>query len=231
MQDNYVRNLEQESRHFVKAIDAHPLLGRVARGAADHGEYVQFLVATYQYVRFSGELLANTAEGLRRSGRCETLLAAIDRKADEEAPHDRWALQDLAELGVDCDLVRAATPPHAVLGYVHSSRAWAERGSPAFLGAAFLLECASMQRARVAADKLIRARRIANIERAVSFLALHGDADIGHVAELTEQLRGIERSEDQKAIMWAAALLHGLYPLFFVPGAVFAPPGRARDAT
>src|SRR5262249_36113590 len=150
-------------------------VGSVIRGDASRERYVEFLAATYHYVRWSGPILARTAAGLRRSGRATWLADLVDQKSAEEAPHDRWAPADLRRCGENVELVKAAPAPRAVEAYVQWSLAMADAGSPAFLGSAYTFEVLSMERAGAAARNL-RARGAVPAD-AVTFLAGHGDAD------------------------------------------------------
>jgi hypothetical protein len=218
MTHDHVSIIERESTALVDSIDRDPLIGSVIRGDASRAEYVAFLGATYHYIRWSGPLLAETAEGLRRSGRCPWLLAIVDAKTAEESPHDGWVLDDLRRCGENVELVKAQAAPRAVDAYVQWSRTMAQEGSPAFLGAAFALEFMSMHRARRAADNLRARRAIPNIEEAVSFLEGHGDADIGHIEQLSAMLRRIEDPGDRDAIVLSASVMRALYPRFFQPG-------------
>jgi hypothetical protein len=218
MTNHHVSAIRSESSALVEALDDDPLVGAVIRGDASREEYVRFLGSTYHYVRWSGPLLAATAAGLERRGRYRWLTEAVAAKADEESPHDRWALEDLRACGANVELLKLAGAPIAVQAYVDWSLAMAEAGSPAFLGAAYALEFISMQRARTAADNLRARGTIPNIERAVSFLAGHGDADVDHVARLEDVLGRIDDDADRAALRLSAAILRELYPRFFSSG-------------
>lgn len=215
MSPDYVSILETESNALVALIDRDPLIGSVIRGDASRDTYVRFLAGTYHYLRWSGPLLAETAEGLRRSRRCPWLLAIVDAKTAEESPHDGWVLDDLRTCGVNVELLKAQPAPRAVEAYVQWSRTMSDEGSPAFLGAAYMLELMSMRRANMAAGNLRARKAIPNIEGAVSFLEGHGDADVGHIEELTAMLRKLTDPADQAAIVLSAAVLRTLYPRFF----------------
>lgn len=217
MSHDYVSILERETLALVDAIDCDPLLGSVIRGDASREAYVGFLISTYHYIRWSGPLLAATAEGLRRSGRCSWLLAIVDAKTAEESPHDGWVLDDLRRIGVNVELVKAEAAPRAVEAYVQWCRTLAEDGSPAFLGPAYTLEMMSMCRAKTAAENLRARAAIPHIGGAVSFLEGHGDADVGHIELLSAMLRRIEDRRDQDAIALSAAVMRTLYPRFFQP--------------
>ncbi|MFT3772750.1 MAG: iron-containing redox enzyme family protein [Minicystis sp.] len=213
---DHVSVLERESLGLVSVLDQDAVIGAVIRGEASREVYIDFLAATYHYVRWSGPLLARTAEGLRRRGAYPWLIALVEQKTAEEAPHHAWALADLRRLGGNVEEVRSSSPPAAVSAYVHWSLTMAEEGSPAFLGAAYTLELISMHRAKTAARNLCACRAIPGIERAVTFLDGHGDADVDHIAELSEVLRRIDDPRDQEAILFSAAVMRALYPRFFV---------------
>jgi len=215
MNSDYVSALERESLALVDSLDRDPVVGSVIRGDASRETYVTFLRATYHYIRWSGPLLAQTAEGLRVSGRAPWLLELVDAKTREESPHDGWVLDDLERCGDNRELLKAAYPPVAVTAYVNWSRSVAEAGSPGYLGAAYTLEFISAHRARVAAENLRAHRAVPGIERAVSFLEGHGDADLGHVAHLNTVLARIDDPRDRSDIALSAAVMRALYLRFF----------------
>lgn len=215
MNGDFVRALTRKSLALVDSIDRDPLLGGVVRGDASREHYLWFLQSTYHYIRWSGPLLAETAEGVRRHGRASWLAEIIDAKSGEEAPHDLWVLDDLKHCGANIELLKASAPPKAVSAYVEQSRALAEAGSPGYLGAAYTLEFVSARRAKVAAENLRTRAGIPNIDQALSFLDGHGEADSGHVALLERVLARIDDAQDREDICLAAKQLHRLYPLFF----------------
>jgi hypothetical protein len=215
MRSDYVTAMERELGAWVDSMDHDHVVGRVIRGDASRDEYVRFLWSTHHYLRWSGRLLAETACGLRRDARYAWLVEAVDTKTVEESPHDAWLLNDLEQCGVNVERVEAAAAPSAVRAYVQWGLAMAEAGSPAYLGAAYALEFIAMRRASMAADNLRARRAIPNIEKAVSFLVGHGDADSGHVELLGGLLRKMEDPGDQEAITLSAGVLRALYPRFF----------------
>ena len=230
MTTNLIRALSHESLAWVHAMDADPFLGRLIRGESIREEYVLFLARTYHYVRWSGPILAETAEGLRRTGRYPWLARLLEEKTEEEAPHDAWALADLRALGVNVELVKARSPGAAVMAYVAWSRAMAEQGSPAFLGAAYALELISMHRAGAAARSLRARNIIPGIDAAVSFLEGHGEADVEHIETMNRLLDGIGDRRDRESILLSARVLFALYPQFFAGtcAPVIAPSPEAR---
>jgi len=215
MAHEYVLALTRESEAFVRSLDDSPLISGVISGSASQQDYVRYLVASYHYVRWSGFLLAKTAQGLRSSGRCPQLLAALDEKAAVEGPHDTWLLRDLATLGENPELTKGSPVPAAVRAYVEWGLTFAELGSPAFLGAAYTLEFISMRRAQTASRNLRARRAIPNIDRALRFLDGHGEADQAHIAELESVLEDVTGEADRAEIAFSSAVTRQLYPRFF----------------
>jgi hypothetical protein len=216
MLSTLVESLRRESEQFLGVLDQDPLLGRVIRGEANREQYQRFLIGSYQYVRWSGHLLARTAIGLGRAGRCLELTRVLGEKSTEEGPHDQWLLRDLRRLSVNVELIKGMAASAAIEAYVASSSALADAGSPAFLGAAYSLEYISMRRAGTAAQSLREQQQIPQIEHCVSFLEGHGHADQRHIAELEMLLSGpaLEPADDDD-IELSARLLRRLYPYFF----------------
>jgi pyrroloquinoline quinone (PQQ) biosynthesis protein C len=217
MTSDILGRLDRESTGLLNAVDEHPLIAAVIGGHASHQEYARFLATTYHYLRWSGPLLAETAEGLRRSRRCTWLVETFDTKTCEESAHGAWVLADLQALGVSPEIVKGSAIPDAVKAYVEWSLTLARDGSPAFLGAAYALEFVSMHRAKVAADNLRAAKTIGEVERAVSFLDGHGEADAGHVALMREVIARVDNPCEEEAIVLSAAVTRTLYPRFFAP--------------
>jgi hypothetical protein len=218
MTSDFVRALARDSDAFVCHLDQDPLLSSIINGDADQHDYTRYLSASYHYVRWSGFLLAKTAQGLRLSGRCPALVTALDTKAEEEGPHDAWLLRDLRSCGLSPELTKGAPVPSAVRAYVAWSLALAEAGSPAFLGAAYTLEFISMRRAKTAARNLRARQAIPGIDQALRFLDGHGEADRGHIAELETVLELVQDEADRSDISFSAGVLRGLYPRFFSLG-------------
>jgi hypothetical protein len=210
-----IQRLECESTALLHAADRNPLILAIVLGNASREKYVRFLAITYHYLRWSGPLLAETAEGLRRTGRCSNLIELLDAKVAEESQHDAWVLDDLRALGANPEVLEATAVPNAVQAYVQWSLTLAQEGSPAYLGAAYALEFLAMHRAKIAADNLCARKLINNIEGSVSFLAGHGEADADHVAQLGACLGSIEDERDHDDIALSASIMRSLYPRFF----------------
>lgn len=217
MVDSWVHALVGKAAAFSDSLERTPVVGRLVDGTASSEDYIRFLTGTYHYVSWSGRLLAMTAEGLRKRARYPTLVELLHCKSREESPHGQWALRDAERCGADPDQLRGSTPNFAVEAYVSFARALASVGSPAYIGAAYMLEGISLRLAGQAAKSLRARAAIPGIGRALSFLAAHAEADVLHVATLEDALCVVEDAAEQAAILTAADVLSLLYPEFFTP--------------
>ena len=215
MTTDYVRALASEARSLVRRLAVDPLLGKIVRGTVSRTEYIHFLTCTFHYVRQSGDLLTACARGLERSGRCPMLVDLVVMKANEEASHDAWLLEDLRHLGLPAERVMSVPSTNAIQSYFFWNSMLAEAGSPGFLGAAYALEFVSAECAGQAAKNLRERSAIPNIENALSFLVGHAEADGGHVASLERELGSVTDSADQRDIRLSCRLLCASYPNFF----------------
>ncbi len=215
----FVSTLTRKASRLADSLDHTPLLRDVISGRASQRQYAEFLRSTWCYVRWSSRLLTATAAGLRRRGRYAGLAELLRSKADEESPHDRWLLDDLERCGARVDPTDSSPCSRAVEAYVTFNLALADAGSPAYLGAAYMLEGISFRRAGHAASQLRAHASIPGIERAVTFLEGHGEADIAHIETLTAALSVVDDETDQAEILTAADALALLYPRFFAADA------------
>lgn len=219
MQTDVVTMLEQESRELIGWLDAHPRARRLFEGTMDAGEYAAFLVQTYHYVRWTTPLLALAGARMQHLGLHPQLAELLVQKASEEKGHEKWVQADLRALGWDAGVVERVGPSAAVAAYVAWNRFTAEAGSPtAFLGTAYVLESLSVQRAGLAAERLVLRGAIPGIHRAVTFLRGHADADGDHVGELAAVLRGLKSPAEQEALVLSARTTRVLYQGLFMEG-------------
>ncbi|MDC0685491.1 iron-containing redox enzyme family protein [Sorangium atrum] len=221
---DWITTLDQEVAALVIRLDADPAARRLYDGTTTATEYIAFLEQIYHYVRwtrplcaYAGARLAATCIGgpgeARGADGRAVLAALLLRKAEEESGHEQWALDDLAALGRDPEVVMRAEPAPATQAYIAWSRYTAEAGAPeAFLGTAYVLEALSAHRAGDAAARLVARAGILGIEGAVRFLRGHADADEGHVRELAELLATIPGPEAREAILLSARVTRTVYP-------------------
>ncbi|ATB34440.1 iron-containing redox enzyme family protein [Melittangium boletus] len=213
---DWTQALELEARTLVAQLDAHPDARRLFEGTIDTTGYARYLMQTYHYVRWSTPLLIESGQRMKRSGRHPALGELLLQKAAEERGHERWLLADLKNLGWPAGRVEGSGRSPAVNAYIAWNRYTSMKGAPtAFLGTAYVLEYLSVARASKAVERLLAARLIPNIHKAVTFLRGHGSADEGHVAELTAVLRSLTDPEEQAAMILSARTTRVLYTGLF----------------
>lgn len=119
------------------AVLQEPVGSRLLDGSFDLDTYIRLLKQTYHYVHRTAPWLARAAARTTDAGLC-SLLA---QKAQEETGHERWALADLAALGVDISEPERWPVCRAVAAYIAWHDFAIEEIRPeAVLGAAYILE-------------------------------------------------------------------------------------------
>jgi pyrroloquinoline quinone (PQQ) biosynthesis protein C len=216
---NWISTLEHEARTLLDALDSHPAARRLFEGSIDAESYAHYLVQTYHYARWTTPLLAEAGKRMLRLGQHAVLGQLLLQKASEEHGHERWLLTDLKNLGWSSERVERTQPSPAVTAYVAWNRFTSRHGRPeAFLGTAYVLEYLSVHRASQTVDRLLAARRIPHIHKAITFLRAHGSADGEHVAELTSLLSSLTDREEQSALLLSARTTRVLYLGLFAQG-------------
>lgn len=216
MNNQWLKQVRQIAHGTTEDLLYSWVLGLVISGQASVEVYAEFLRQTYHYVRFSKPIMAECALRLREIGGRDDLIQLFECKAEEENGHEQWALDDYEALGYSRDFAVNTAPSVAVCEYLSWNMRIAESNTPCgFLGTAYVLEYISQACAGQAAKNLIEAKRIPNIDNAVSFLQSHGEADEDHIRILDELLATVEGSANRNAIVWSAAETRRVYPRFF----------------
>jgi pyrroloquinoline quinone (PQQ) biosynthesis protein C len=212
MRIDLITRLRDEAAATIAAVDASRCIGACLDGTAELAQYASFLRETYHYVRWSHGTLAEAGRRMLALGRHETLGRLLSEKSGEEYGHEAWALADLEALGFDPAEIAGSIPSAATEAYVAWVRFLARSPYPsAYLGTAYVLESLSVARAGRAAAALVAAARIPNIDRAVTYLLGHADADGGHVETLEALLAPVEDEAEIDAIATSARTTRFLY--------------------
>jgi pyrroloquinoline quinone (PQQ) biosynthesis protein C len=166
----------------VHDLGQDPLLGRVFDGTASRDLYLSFLLQTYHYVNETTPLLRAGARAT--AGHADPVHRVVHERfaehAREEAGHEQWVLDDIAALGGDVEAAKRSEPSPAVRAYISMVRAVSASRRPlGLLGVAYFLEGISEKLGSKTAANFRRASKIPGIERALSFVDTHGEADVG----------------------------------------------------
>jgi pyrroloquinoline quinone (PQQ) biosynthesis protein C len=211
--NDLVFKLDREATKLITSLDEHPVARTLFAGTITAGDYAEYLEQTQHYVGVAHELLRASGERLLATRRHPRLARLLLEKSAEETGHDAWARADRRALGLDAP---SAGPNVAVQAYIFSHRFEAEMGSgAAFLGTAYVLEALSARRAPSTVRNLLARRRIAGIEKAVTFLRAHGEEDQGHIRELAAILHSFGDRADTDAILRSARRTRLFFPGFF----------------
>jgi pyrroloquinoline quinone (PQQ) biosynthesis protein C len=208
---DFMTQLRNDAALLVEAVDRSPA-SSLFDGSATRNLYIAFLQETWHYVRYTSTMLKFAGERLKSLGQHGWLADVLIEKSQEERGHDHWALSDLAALGVKDTDIKSTSPSKAVAAYNAWTGFVASSSFPvAYLGVAYALENLAVERAEKAADALREKARIPNINEAVSYLVGHGEADVGHVAELEEVFERFAEPAERDVILNSAAATRLMY--------------------
>ncbi len=218
MRDFMVR-LEQLLDEFVARLDADPVFGSLINGTITAPRLTRVYEQIWHCLKSSTPALRAAGDSIALYGTEDPAFAAepfaryktdlyrdlageLRRHGDEESGHDDWMQADLAALDFSAAQLQRSTPGAAMAAYVAGIQHAASSPTPAGVaGQAWILEGISERRWGLAVERLLSRSRIPGIGEAVSCLALHAEADIGHCERARARLRRIEDPRDQTAIL------------------------------
>jgi pyrroloquinoline quinone (PQQ) biosynthesis protein C len=206
--------LEQTLNQFCERLESDTLFKKLLEGEADSDLYVQFLIQTFHYVKFTPVSLRLAEQRLKGHSNplYESLRGRFREHEAEEEGHDRWVLNDLTSLGQDPAIVQRVPPCDEIDAYnAYSKFVVKSSNAVAILGQAFMLEGISQRYGTPMARNLSERSNIPNARHAVSFLAGHGDADQQHMAELRHVIELITDERDLDAVVLCAKVVSQLY--------------------
>jgi pyrroloquinoline quinone (PQQ) biosynthesis protein C len=187
---------------------AAPAIRRGAAGDLGLASYLAFLEQAYHHVRHTVPLLM--ACGARLPARLAWMQPAVATYIAEEQGHEAWILADIAAAGGDSEAVRNGRPGRATEVMVAYAYDLVNRRNPVGLfGMVLVLEGTSVALARRAAANIQAALRLP--DAAFTYLARHGDLDVGHMAFFASLMNRLQAPEDRDAVLHAARMFFHLY--------------------
>lgn len=206
-----------------------PVIQRCLAGEVTREIYVAFLTQAYHHVRHTVPLLM--ALGARLPERHAWLQDAVLHYLDEEAGHDQWILNDIANAGGDREAVAASEPAVATDVMVACAYDTVMRRNPVGLfGMVHVLEGTSVALALQAADRIQHALGLPS--NAFTYLRSHGELDKEHVNHLAGILARFTEAGDCTAVFRCARSMYWLYGHVFrgldVQAPAMAATGRQR---
>ena len=189
------------------------IVAEALSGRSQSTDYTAYLTNVYHYARFSPVIMAAAAARCCQTN--EELARYLLRHASEEQGHEKWALEDLAKLGVAPEVVMRARPTPAcaaMVGYVHDLATF---GNPvAIMGWMYVLEAVGADIGAVVGEKLGEAH--GDQANPIRFVAGHGEADSHHSVEITETIENcVQAPADRRDVCEAARVVSYLYTTMF----------------
>jgi hypothetical protein len=191
---------------------AAPAIQRALRGDITRELYLAFLTQAYHHVRHTVPLMM--ALGARLPERHEWLREAVLHYLEEEAGHEQWILNDIAQSGGDRAAAassQASVATEAMVAYAYDTIA--RRNPLGFFGMVFVLEGTSVALALHAADRIQGALHLP--DAAFSYLRSHGTLDQEHVRHLSDILGRFDDEQDCEAVLRCARGIYWLYGSVF----------------
>jgi pyrroloquinoline quinone (PQQ) biosynthesis protein C len=193
-------------------LETSPAILRCLNGQVEMETYKAFLIEAYHHVKHTVPLLM--ACGSRLPERLEWLREAIVMYIQEEVGHQEWILNDLANLGVDKELVRHGTPSlptELMVSYAYDTVA---RNNPVSLfGMVYALEKTSSTIATYAASQIVSALDLT--PDAMTYMVSHGSLDIEHMQHFERLMNRLDDAADKAAVLHSVSVFYQLYTGIF----------------
>jgi len=188
-------------------IQATPAVRSLVGGRPDPQSYKAYLINVWHYARHSAEVIG--LAGARCVPDNPALAHYLFHHAQDELGHEKWALEDLATLGVaEAELLESRPLPScaAMIGYEYYL---AGRANPVGLfGWLYMLEAMGEDLGPTISARLSKAFEPAT---GVRFVRAHGVSDTVHTRELTEQITTHVKPADLAQVNHVADVVAQLY--------------------
>ena len=223
--EQLARDTAQEREFLLES----PVIRRCLAGEVTRDLYVAFLTQAHHHVRHTVPLMM--ALGARLPERHAWLQDAVLHYLAEEAGHDQWILNDIANAGGDRDAAAASQPAVATDAMVAYAYDTVMRRNPlGCFGMVHVLEGTSVALALRAADRIQQALGLPS--NAFSYLRSHGELDKEHVNDLAGILARLDDAADRDAVVRCARAMYWLYAQVFrgleAQSSAIAATGRQR---
>lgn len=185
----------------------------IFEGSPSKDVYIRYLKNVYCYAQHSPKVIALAAS------RCMNTHPALAKylliHAEEERGHHLWALQDLGDLGINEEEVREAYPVtscSAMIGMMYYVAGYA---NPVGLyGWLYILEAMGDDLGASVTQEFNESLSLEG--KALRFLAGHGENDVEHTRDLTQQIsKHINDPGDIKDVNHVAKVISDLYLRMF----------------
>jgi pyrroloquinoline quinone (PQQ) biosynthesis protein C len=208
----FFSEIEAVTADARQRLEASPAIQRCLDGQVEMETYKAFLVEAYHHVKHTVPLLM--ACGSHLPERLEWLREAIVIYIQEEVGHQEWILNDLANLGVDKELVRhgmPSLPTELMVSYAYDT---VTRNNPVSLfGMVYALEKTSSTIATYAASQIVSALGLT--PKAMTYMVSHGSLDIEHMQHFERLMNRLDDAGDKAAVLHSVSVFYELYAGIF----------------
>jgi long-chain acyl-CoA synthetase len=202
---------------------ATPQIRDGLEGRISHTTYLHYLAEAFHHVKHTVSLMRLADEKLLP--RQTWLREALGQYIAEEAGHEEWILDDIANAGGDAETVRNGKPRFATELMVAFAYDYVGRINPiGFLGMVFVLESTSEQLASRGAQALMGTLKLQ--DNCFRYLISHGSVDIDHMLFFRQLMLRIDDPRDQEAVIHMANSMYRLYREVFASIPHFADESR-----
>lgn len=205
-QTNAMSHLIAARRDLLAGIQATPAVRSLFGGRPNPEGYKAYLINVWHYARHSATVIG--LAGARCVSAHPALANYLFHHAREELGHERWAVEDLATLGVtEADLAVSKPLPScaAMIGYEYYIAAHAN--PVGLFGWLYMLEAMGEDLGPLISAQLSKSFNSAGIR----FVRAHGEADELHTRDLTQQIAAHIEPRDMADVNHVADVVGQLY--------------------
>jgi pyrroloquinoline quinone (PQQ) biosynthesis protein C len=197
-----------EVRQYVhEAIQTAPAVQQILNGQPALASYKAYLTDVWHYAQHSAAVIG--LAGARCVADNPMLADYLLHHAREELGHEKWALDDLAAIGVAHAAIASTRPSPSCAAMIGYEYYLAGHANPVGLfGWLYVLEAMGEDLGPVISQRLSKALGATDH---VHFIQGHGEVDVAHTKELTQQISTHVRAADMPEINHVADVIARLY--------------------
>lgn len=181
MSEHCPMDLRALQEQAIAELAATRLCRAAMQETIQKSQYVAFMRDVYCYAQHSAQVIA--LAGARIASRHPAMAAYLFAHAGEELGHDKWAHQDLLDLGLTSEQLADLQPTAACLRMIALEYLFAtQMNAVGLFGWMFVLESLGGRVGGEAASRIDKTLRLRG--RGLSFVHGHGRADAHHSEDL-----------------------------------------------
>jgi pyrroloquinoline quinone (PQQ) biosynthesis protein C len=204
---NAMDHLFTVRRRVLGAIQAAPAVRRLFEGRPSRETYKVYLTNVWHYAQHSTTVIGLAGTRCVRDN--PPLADYLLHHAREELGHEKWALEDLAAIGVDKANVLNSRPLPSCAAMIGYEYYVAGHANPVGLfGWLYVLEAMGEDLGPIVSERL---SITLGPSAGVRFVRGHGEADEAHTKDLAKQITTHVRSADLGEVNHVAEVVARLY--------------------